>query len=299
MSGQQEDVGLAAERELRLTQWRDLEDQDELEPGLLRDRGIYRGMQGIWVDKARTATLTNDGMGVTVSILHTGKHYADDLSEDGLIYHYPQTNRGAGRDEAEVRATKNASVFSLPIFVILPGKTSSSRRSVRLGWITDFDDEARWFLVIFGQQPQPSSPSDPEVPFVLQTKTPRKFRATVVRDGQQRFKFDVVARYGCKCAVCDIRHPTLIKAAHICGKSEYGCDDWRNGLPLCANHHDAFDGFLFGIEPGSMAIRFRTGVDAHHIGMHVSALAPLRGRPHLDALAWRWAATLKTWRADT
>jgi hypothetical protein len=35
-------------------------------------------------NKARNATLTNVGMGVTVSILHTGKHYADDLSEGDL-----------------------------------------------------------------------------------------------------------------------------------------------------------------------------------------------------------------------
>jgi len=37
------------------------------------------------VDKARTGDLTPDGMGVAVSVLHTGGSYADDLSADSLL----------------------------------------------------------------------------------------------------------------------------------------------------------------------------------------------------------------------
>src|SRR5262249_11172194 len=122
-----------------------------------------------------------------------------------------------------------------------------------------------------------------------------KSRLVPTRDGQQRFKFEVIRRYGLKCAVCDIRHPTLIKAAHICGKADWGSDDWRNGLPLCANHHDAFDGFLFGIEPGSRAIRLKPGLDPKQIGLSAHRLTPLRNYPHDEALAWRWAVTSKTW----
>jgi putative restriction endonuclease len=131
---------------------------------------------------------------------------------------------------------------------------------------------------------------------VLQTNHPRKMRMGLARDGQQRFKFQVIASYGCKCAVCDIRHPTLIKAAHICGKADQGNDDWRNGLPLCANHHDAFDGFLFGVEPGSGTVRPKPGTDPSLIGLSARRLVPLRSHPHEEALAWRWAATLKAWR---
>ena len=76
--------------------------------------------------------------------------------------------------------------------------------------------------------------------------TPNKKAATVMaRRGQQRFRFQVMAQYGSKCAVCDIRYPALLKAAHICGVAQQGSDDWRNGIPLCATHHDAFDDHLF------------------------------------------------------
>ena len=46
----------------------------------MRELGIYGGAQGIWVDKARTGELTPGGSGVTVSVLHTGQSYADDLA---------------------------------------------------------------------------------------------------------------------------------------------------------------------------------------------------------------------------
>ena len=83
------------EREHRLELWRELRavDPDNVSAGTLRDLGVYGGAQGIWVDKARTATIAINGSGVTVSLLHTGRHYPDDISEDGLIYHYPRTSR--------------------------------------------------------------------------------------------------------------------------------------------------------------------------------------------------------------
>jgi putative restriction endonuclease len=75
-------------------------------PQRLRTLGMYGGAQGVWVDKARTAPLTADGNGVTVGVLHTGTAYADDLSVDGVLYHYPRTQRPPGRDRAEIQATK-------------------------------------------------------------------------------------------------------------------------------------------------------------------------------------------------
>jgi putative restriction endonuclease len=123
------------------------EGADNVDPSILRAVHMYGGAQGIWVDKKTTGTLAKDGHGVTVGILHTGRHYPDDLSEDGLIYHYPTTHRQPGRDAAEIQATKNAASLSLPIFVILPGTNSTAKRSVRLGWVVDFDDENRQFLI--------------------------------------------------------------------------------------------------------------------------------------------------------
>jgi putative restriction endonuclease len=243
-----------------------------------------------------TAPLTSTGVGATVSILHTGRHYPDDLSDEGVIYHYPSTSRPPGRDAAEVAATKETRSMGVPVFVILRGERAASRRRVRLGWVEDWDDASRQFLILFGDSP-PAPPSLAEVdaPFVLQEdRAPRRLAHVQVRAGQQRFRFSILKQYGCKCAVCPTSHPQLIQAAHICGKATRGSDDWRNGILLCATHHSAFDAHLFFIEPGTLAIRFAPEVTAVSIGVTATRLNVLKNAPHEYALAWRAARNPST-----
>jgi putative restriction endonuclease len=294
---------VASEKDRRLTLWRTLisEDIDDIQPKRLRDLRIYGGAQGIWVDKTQTASNEVGLDGATVGVLHTGRHYADDLSDDGVIYHYPKTSRPPARDAAEVQATKNAMLHQLPIFIILPGASSRSLRSVKIGWVCDFDDNNRQFLILFGQETPPTySKAEAEAdPFIL-IEEPRKRAAIVLlRTGQQRFRFHVLSKYGSKCAVCDICHPLLVTAAHICGKSERGSDDWRNGIPLCSTHHHAFDNYLFGVTPTSHAILCKPGIAASDIGIRETNLKPLKSSPHHDALEWRWDVTQKEWSETT
>ena len=97
---------IAQEGVYRWQLWQQLHEQGGprgVSPRRLRTLGLYGGAQGIWVDKARTAPLTADGVGITVGVLHTGITYADDLWEDGILYHYPHTHRPSARDRAEAR----------------------------------------------------------------------------------------------------------------------------------------------------------------------------------------------------
>jgi putative restriction endonuclease len=185
------------------------------------------------------------------------------------LLHYPTTSRPAARDAAEVQATKNAMDHRIPIFVILPGAEPESRRSLKLGWVCDFDDSNRQFLILFGdeQAPSYSKAATASDPFRLEQEPNRKASTVMVRMGQQRFRFHVMSQYGHKCAVCDIRHPQLLKAAHIRGMAKRGTDDWRNGIPLCATHHDAFDCYLFAIDPESHAIQCMPGVNEKDVSM--------------------------------
>src|SRR5215831_16289874 len=124
------DLTVEEERKRRLDLWADLEARDlvaRARPEDLRSRRIYGGAQGIWVDKGLTGPIAGNDGGITVGILHTGRHYPDDLSEDGVIYHYPNTKRGGTRDGSEIEATKNAGRSDLPVFVILAGPTHDTR----------------------------------------------------------------------------------------------------------------------------------------------------------------------------
>ena len=76
------------------------QDLNGIQPQRLHELGIYGGAQGIWVDRDAPANSETGPDGVTVGILHTGRHYEDDLSEDGVIYHYPQTSRPLHRMDA-------------------------------------------------------------------------------------------------------------------------------------------------------------------------------------------------------
>lgn len=267
----------------------------EISPAILRALGIYGGAQGIWVDKARTSTLTDGGFGLTVSLTHSGKSYPDDWSTDGVIYHYPDTHRPQRRDTSEIEATKNARKFGVPVFVIT--HTSHSKRDVYIGWVTDWDDATKQFLVLFDKDFQQSSTTAVQIveeiahetPFALFEQETSTKHTVIGRKSQQRFKFQVLKRYGPKCAVCEMDVLALLQAAHLVPREYHGSYDPRNGLVFCANHHLAFDTNLFAINHKTLELCYRTsGPDARGLQISAKDLQHLKNLPHGDALTWRY-----------
>ena len=97
------------ERDRRKRLWDELISQGgpySISAQLLRELGIYGGAQGIWANKSVTGFVTTDSHGVTVSLLHRGTMYPDDLFESGVLYHYPSTNRPPTRDYSEIQSYK-------------------------------------------------------------------------------------------------------------------------------------------------------------------------------------------------
>jgi putative restriction endonuclease len=256
-------------------------------PKLIRDLGIYGGAQGIWVNKEMTGGVSDDGAGVAVGVLHNGSSYADDLSDDGVIYHYPTTNRRGGRDEAESAALRNANRLKLPVFVITRSPVNVARRDVHRGWVTDIDDASAQCLIEFYDEVRPT---------VLDHSGPEEFRLEANRAEIEhlskrkkrscRFTFEVGKRCGWRCAVCNIELKCLLDAAHIRGVADKGSDDPRNGLILCKNHHAAFDAGLLNFHPETGAVELSDHLSTEKIGITVSVL-PEQLRPHIEALRWR------------
>ena len=111
----------------------------------LRELGLYGGASGIYVDANTTKHIRESG--VTVSLRHNGRSYADALSDSVMEYRYPKTNRPPSRDANEIRATKAAYELELPVYVI---SDSSDLRDVRRGWVTGWDDSEAVFSIGFG-----------------------------------------------------------------------------------------------------------------------------------------------------
>ena len=67
---------------------------------------------------------------------------------------------------------------------------------------------------------------------------------------QAAFRERVLRAYRESCALCRLRHPELLDAAHITPDAdEMGDPIVSNGLALCKLHHAAFDGYFFTVRP--------------------------------------------------
>ena len=280
--------GILSELERRLAMYGELIAHGgpaDVPPARIREIGLYGGASGIWSDGTRTRNV--DGPeSIAVGLLHTGRHYPDDLSDDALLYHYPSTGRPGGTDRAEVTAVKRTAELRLPVFVVLSHGTA---RTIRKGWVVTWDDSQQLFLVEFGPLPVRLERGDKidSTSFSLREDREDTFRKTRSRPNQQRFKIQVIQRYGGRCALCGSEVKEWLHAAHLAGDAERGSNDPRNGLPLCSNHHAAFDRGLLALHPDDGSV-YLQGYSAAQLAITVSDLTHLPAMPAPEALRHRW-----------
>ena len=258
-----------------------------LSPELLREVGLYGGAAGIWLDKSKTSQISESG--IAVSVLHTGKHYDDDVDEDGIIYHYPTTKRHLSFDANEIESVKQAGILQIPIFVILK---KGKYREVRRAWVSDFDDVNRLFLIEFGVKQSQFLQIEIDLPFQAKSRRTLTIDQIVRVERNPRFKFEVIKRHQGKCAVTGLNVVEMLDGAHVVPVARGGSDDPRNGLLLSASHHRVFDKHLWSINPKTLeietspkgpslkAMRFETNSVKH--------LVKTQSLPHSEALEIRY-----------
>ncbi|WP_251450629.1 HNH endonuclease [Microbacterium sp. Marseille-Q6648] len=275
----------------RASRWRSLSEAhpNSIAPAsTIRSLGIYSGFRGVWVDKQHTAS-TAVPSGITIGVRHDGSSYADRLSDTGLIYKFPETER-KGHDELEIEATRTAMRLGLPIFVV-SGHKDAPTREVRLAYVEACNDEAKEFLLAFVPQPILG-------PMRLALASPESApewlaRRIASQTNERRFAFKVMERYGPRCAVCEISARPLLASAHLRPKFANGTDEPENGLVLCANHHLALDFGLWRVHPNEGRVTARSGVDLTSIGVTRRNLSLLRAYPSDESLEWLWKLNFK------
>jgi putative restriction endonuclease len=264
--------------EERLNLWKKIKEIDDGEvlPSYIKELRIYKGATGI----------CRDDSGICISILNTGKDYPDEIFDGGILYHYPNTKkRSKSYDINETNSLKQCASLKLPIFIISPGN-NTKKRTVRFGWVEDYDDDSELFLIKFGETQPIQSQEIVEQEFVPKTKRRKRTKEGGTRSNNQaKFRFDVLKRYGTKCAVCNIENKYILDAAHIIPVDKDGTDDPRNGLILCKNHHAAFDRNMFSINLSDFSIENKESL----INISESKLQTKTGRmPHIKALEYRF-----------
>ena len=263
-----------------------------LSPSEVRDLGIYGGASGVWVDKMRTQNLAKDG--VAVSLLHTGKHYDDDIDDTGVLYHYPTTQRPKTRDVNEVQSIKNARLLKLPIFVI---RNVGSRKRVDLAWLDDFDDELRICVLSFhGVRPELNTFRSPKSIEALPLFGPRKKSIIEISRCERDpfFKFNILKRYKGVCLVTNINVIEMLDAAHIIPVASGGTESSENGILLSASSHRAFDSGLWAINPKSLQIETKSdGPSVHRMKLTTTDLSIYADKLNLEAITYRYAKLFK------
>ena len=235
-------------------------------------KGIFRAR-----DQQGTAALS--------IITYLNSPYRDRATADGYVYSY----RAGSVDQPDNRALREA--FALQVPIVFFFQTRTGHYDALFPWFIDADDPVeREVHVSPGMTPELGGdhPAGPLEDFAARQYA---FRQARVRVHQRRFRGAVLPAYRDQCAICRLKEPQLLDAAHIVGDlEERGDPVVRNGLSLCSIHHRAFDENLVGVAPD--------------LRVHVShRLLDDEDGPMLDLLKGFHGATIaapakKMWRPD-
>lgn len=256
-------------------------------PGELKELGIYGGASGVWVNKVLTSQL--HPAGVAVGLLHTGKHYDDDVDDTGILYHYPTTSRPESRDQNEIDAIKNLGNLNLPVFVI---RNVGNLRKVDLAWLDDFDDDLRICVLTFhGLEAGKNSFASPKAvdPIPL-FGSHRKSKTEVLRaERDPKFKFHILQRFDGTCIATGTDVIQVLDAAHIIPVAHRGTESVDNGILLTASAHRSFDAGLWAINPDSLKIETQPdGPNLERLKIPISDLVHLESKLNKEALEFRY-----------
>lgn len=173
--------------------------------------------------------------------------YSDAPTEDGFLYAY-RSGSAAGPDNSALRS---AHELAVPITYFVGTRPGHYVANYPFFVVAD-DPGVQMVKLAPGAM---IGPLDERVPVAIADEISRRYaaREVKVRLHQGRFRAVVLPAYRERCAICRLREPRLLDAAHIVGDAlEGGAAIVANGLSLCSIHHRAFDEHLVGVTPDSV-----------------------------------------------
>lgn len=200
------------------------------------------GPQGIFKPKLCALPLS-----LTTAPVKPGRHrpYDDSFGPEGLRYRY----RGKDPLHHENVGLRKAMERKVPLIYfhgIVPGRYFAAWPVFIVG-----DEPSRLTFYVAVDDAQFISP-DLRAVAESGAEARRAYITTVTRSRlhQKTFRERVLRAYRECCALCRLRHGTLLDAAHIIPDSmPAGEPIVSNGLALCKLHHAAFDQHFLGVRP--------------------------------------------------
>jgi putative restriction endonuclease len=254
---------------------------------------LLQHMRGIRVVAGLPAALT---IRTTYSASAADRPYEDIEGADG---YYRYKWRGIDPRAADNRALRIAMEGRKPLawFVgVAPGRFTA----VYPVWLVGEEPAETQFVMALDAVMRDDWSED-RLPHPADTALRREYAVATVRRRlhQPVFRQRVLIAYESRCALCRLRHPELLDAAHIKEDADGGEPVVPNGVAMCAIHHRAFDSHVIGIRP-DYVIEVRKDVLGEVDGptlqhalqaLHGSAIEvpkERRARPDLDLLGARY-----------
>ena len=181
--------------------------------------------------------------------------YADERGPDGYLrYKW----RGTDPNHPENVALRRAVTRRLPL-IWFQGIAPGLYWPVFPVWLVDEEPDQHQFVVALDvEQMRAWEESGDAV--VLELRRAYSDRVVRERLHQPVFRAQVLAAYENRCALCRLRHPELLDAAHIRGDADGGEPVVTNGIAMCKLHHAAFDFLLMTVRPSDYTIEVRRDV---------------------------------------
>lgn len=167
--------------------------------------------------------------------------YADAIGDDGLQrYKY----RGTDPDHAENVALRRAMEQRLPLIWFV-GVASGLYEPIYPVYVIGEERQELQFALAVDEGQRFITPG------MAMDEPTRRYveRVTKARLHQRVFRMQVLLAYTDSCAICRLKHPELLDAAHIIGDAEDGEPVIQNGMSMCKIHHAAFDQDFMGVTP--------------------------------------------------
>jgi putative restriction endonuclease len=171
--------------------------------------------------------------------------YEDDMGGDG----YPRYKRMRGNpDSRENRALRTAMILGKPL-IWFYGVGPAVYEAHCMVWAVAEEADQEQFVIALSDDLRNQWGRDLVHPADEALRREYAMAETRRRLHQPRFRHRVLTAYAQQCALCRLRHPPLLDAAHIKEDRDGGEPIVPNGVSMCAIHHRAFDSSLLGIRP--------------------------------------------------
>ena len=203
---------------------------------------LWNHQQGIY----KPALLGRDGAALSIQTSARGPY--DDRQDEGspfLLYRY----RGTDPDHPDNLALRRVGERRRPL-VYFVGVDRGIYRAEYPCYVTrDRPADLAVEIVVDAASRNIALALEDESPATAPLKQ-YTTRLVKQRLHQDRFRFLVMHAYRDHCAMCRLRQPPLLDAAHIIpDREEAGQPVISNGLSLCKIHHAAYDARILGVSP--------------------------------------------------